>query len=45
MRAKYSEENQKSKSKKEKENVIKIIYEADFPALKDDEFDELDRLK
>jgi len=45
MKNRYSEENEKLKSKKQKENIIKIIYEADYPVLTDNEFEELDRLK
>lgn len=45
MRALYAQENEKNKSKKQKDNIIKIIYDADYPALMDKEIDELDRLK
>ena len=44
MRAKYKDENAASKKSK-KEEFIKIIYDADFPALRDDEIEKLDRLK
>jgi hypothetical protein len=46
MRAKYNEEQSKNLSlKSKKQETVKIVYEADIPALSDIEFESLDRLK
>jgi hypothetical protein len=44
MKKQFIQEDEKTKTKKHQEGV-RIIYEADFPALKVSEFEDLDRFK